>query len=82
MTGNDGKKKKEGVVVSDKMDKTIVVSLERRLRHPVYQRVIKRSKKVKAHVEGVTCKVGDRVRIVETRPMSKDKRWKLLEVIG
>ncbi len=70
-----------GIVVSDKMDKTIVVSVERRTQHPLYKRVIKRSKRYKAHDEKNECREGDRVQIMETRPLSKDKRWRLLEIL-
>ena len=70
-----------GRVVSDKMDKTIVVAVESRFQHPVYKRVIRRTKKYKAHDEENTCQVGDTVRIRETRPISKHKRWRLVEVV-
>jgi small subunit ribosomal protein S17 len=70
-----------GEVVSDRMDKTITVKVERRIRHSVYERVIKRSKKYHAHDEQNQCQVGDQVRIIETRPLSKTKRWRLLEVV-
>jgi len=76
------RKKREGVVVSDKMEKTVVVSIERRFPHPRYARIVKRTKRVKAHVEGVLCKVGDRVSIAETRPLSKQKRWRVVEVVS
>ncbi|ETX01701.1 MAG: 30S ribosomal protein S17 [Candidatus Entotheonella factor] len=70
-----------GEVVSDRMDKTITVKVERRIRHSVYERVIKRSKKYHAHDEQNQCQIGDQVRIIETRPLSKTKRWRLLEVV-
>ena len=70
-----------GEVVSDRMDKTITVKVERRIRHSVYERVIKRSKKYHAHDEQNQCQVGDQVRIMETRPLSKTKRWRLVEVV-
>lgn len=70
-----------GEVVSDRMHKTITVKVERRLRHPLYERVIKRSKKYHAHDEHNQCRVGDIVRIIETRPLSKTKRWRLLEIV-
>ena len=70
-----------GEVVSDRMDKTITVKVERRIRHSVYERVIKRSKKYHAHDEQNQCQVGDQVRIMETRPLSKTKRWCLMEVV-
>ena len=76
------RKTKEGVVVSDAMQKTRVVKIERVYRHPQYQRVIRMSKKLKAHDEGNTTKVGDRVLIEETRPMSKEKRWRIREILS
>ena len=76
------RKVREGNVVSNKMDKTIVVTVERRLRHPMYGKEIKRSKKFYAHDEDNKANVGDRVRIQETRPMSKQKRWRLVEVLA
>ena len=72
----------EGVVVSDKNDKTIVVKVERRLRHPVLKKTVRLSKKYHAHDEGNTAKTGDVVRIEETRPISKQKRWALLETVA
>ena len=75
-------KTKEGVVVSDKMTKTRVVRIERVYRHPRYERVITRSKRLKAHDETNASKVGDRVLIEETRPLSKDKRWRIREVLA
>jgi len=74
-------KTKEGVVVSDKMTKTRVVMIERVYRHPRYERVITRSKRLKAHDETNVSKVGDRVLIEETRPLSKDKRWRIRQVL-
>jgi len=76
-------KRKEliGVVVSDKMDKTIVVKVERLVRHPLYKKVIRKHKKYKVHDEHNIAKVGDKVRIMETRPLSKEKRWRLVEVL-
>ncbi|HKC06353.1 MAG TPA: 30S ribosomal protein S17 [Candidatus Eisenbacteria bacterium] len=76
------KKTREGVVVSDKMTKTRVVRIERVFRHPRYQRVITRSKRLKAHDEQNASKVGDRVLIEETRPLSKEKRWRILQVLA
>ena len=73
---------KVGRVVSDKMDKTVVVSVERLQRHPIYKRVIRRSTKFKAHDQDNTARVGDTVRIEESRPLSRDKRWRLIEVLG
>jgi small subunit ribosomal protein S17 len=75
------RKQKTGVVVSDKMDKTIAVLVERRLMHPLYGKFVKRSKKFFAHDEENTCKIGDKVRIMETRPLSKNKNWRLVEVL-
>jgi small subunit ribosomal protein S17 len=75
------KKTREGVVVSDKMTKTRVVRIERVFRHPRYERVITRSKRLKAHDEQNASKVGDRVLIEETRPLSKEKRWRILQVL-
>jgi small subunit ribosomal protein S17 len=77
------RKRKEliGVVVSDKMDKTIVVKVERLVRHPLYKKTIKKSKKYKVHDEENKAKVGDKVKIMETRPLSKQKRWRLVEVL-
>ena len=70
-----------GEVVSNRMQKTITVRVERRVQHTIYERVIKRSKKFHAHDEHNQCKIGDRVRIIETRPLSKTKRWRLLEIV-
>ena len=75
------RKSREGVVVSDAMQKTRVVRIERVYRHPKYQRVIRMSKKLKAHDEGNESHVGDRVLIEETRPMSKEKRWRILKIL-
>ena len=75
------RKTRTGVVTSDKMDKTISVMVERRLMHPLYGKFVKRSKKFFAHDEENTCKVGDKVRIMETRPLSKNKCWRLVEVL-
>lgn len=76
------RKIKTGVVVSDKMQKTIVVRVERLTRHPLYKKIIRRFKKFKAHDEKNSAKTGDTVKIVESRPLSKDKRWRLLEVLN
>ena len=70
-----------GTVVSDKMDKTIVVAVETRVKHPIYKKTVKRTYKLKAHDEENSCKVGDVVKVMETRPLSKDKRWRLVEVV-
>lgn len=75
------RKTRVGRVVSDKMDKTIVVAVEDFVRHPLYGKAVKRTKKFKAHDELNTCQIGDKVRIMETRPLSKDKRWRLVTVI-
>ena len=75
------RKVRQGYVVSDKMDKTIVVNIERRTTHPLYRKTVVRSERLKAHDEQNDVKVGDLVRIIETRPTSKTKRWRLLDVI-
>ena len=75
------RKTEVGRVVSDKMDKTIVVAVEDSVKHPIYKKVMKRTIKLKAHDEQNACKIGDRVRVMETRPLSKDKRWRLVEII-
>ena len=75
------RKERIGRVVSDKMQKTVVVALERRVPHPVYGKMVKRTVKVKAHDEENSAKNGDLVRIAETRPLSKDKRWRLVEIV-
>ena len=75
------RKTRVGRVVSNKMDKTIVVAVEDRVRHPLYKKIIKRTYKLKAHDERNECSEGDRVRVMETRPLSKDKRWRLVEII-
>ena len=70
-----------GTVVSNKMDKTIVVAVETNVKHPMYKKIVKRTYKLKAHDEENICQVGDKVKVMETRPLSKDKRWRLVEVI-
>jgi small subunit ribosomal protein S17 len=75
------RKVREGLVVSDKMDKTIVVSLEDRVKHRMYGKVIRRTSKVKAHDEANSAGIGDRVRLMETRPLSATKRWRLVEIL-
>ena len=70
-----------GMVKSDKMDKTIVVAIEDRVKHPLYGKIVKRTYTLKAHDENNECGIGDRVRVMETRPLSKDKRWRLVEII-
>ena len=77
----NNRKTRIGKVVSDKMDKTIVVGIETLVRHPLYGKSIKRTTKFKAHDENNECKIGDKVKIMETRPLSKDKRWRLVEII-
>ena len=80
-TERNARKSRTGLVVSDKMEKTVVVAIERRVPHPVYGKMVTRTKRLKAHDEENSAKVGDTVRIVETRPLSKDKRWRLVEII-
>lgn len=75
------RKSRVGIVVSDKMDKTIVVAIEDRVAHPLYKKIVKRTYKLKAHDEKNECGIGDTVRVMETRPLSKDKRWRLVEII-
>jgi len=75
------RKTRVGTVVSDKMQKTVVVAIERRVPHPVYGKMVTRTKRVKAHDEENTAKTGDTVRIMETRPLSKDKRWRVVEIV-
>ena len=75
------RKTRIGLVTSDKMDKTLVVSIVDNVKHPLYGKIVKRTYKLKAHDENNECKVGDRVKVMETRPLSKDKRWRLVEII-
>ena len=75
------RKTRVGKVLSDKMDKTIVVAIEDRVQHPLYKKIIKKTYKLKAHDEQNECGIGDTVRVMETRPLSKDKRWRLVEII-
>ena len=75
------RKTRIGVVVSDKMDKTIVVAIRTRVKHPLYGKIMNRTSKIKAHDEENQCGIGDTVKIMETRPLSKDKRWRLVEII-
>ena len=75
------RKTRVGKVISDKMDKTVVVAIETRVKHPLYKKFVKRTYKLKAHDENNECKVGDRVRVMETRPLSKDKRWRVAEIV-
>ena len=74
------RKVREGLVVSDKMDKTVVVAVEDRVRHPLYGKILRRTSKLKAHDEANTCGVGDRVLLMETRPLSATKRWRVVQV--
>ena len=75
------RKTRVGVVVSDKMDKTIVVAVKDNVQHPLYKKILKRTVKFKAHDENNECRIGDRVMIMETRPLSKDKNWRLVKII-
>ena len=81
MSDRNMRKTQVGKVVSDKMDKTIVVAIQDSVKHPLYKKIIKRTVKLKAHDENNECSIGDRVRVMETRPLSKDKRWRLVEII-
>ena len=78
---NTSRKTRVGKVVSDKMDKTVVVTVEDRVAHPIYKKIIGRTYRLKAHDENNECGIGDRVRVMETRPLSKDKRWRVVEII-
>jgi small subunit ribosomal protein S17 len=82
MTHGEKRKVRVGEVVSDKMDKTVVVAVETMRRHPLYKKAIRRSKRYKAHDEDSTCRIGDKVKILETRPLSKEKRWRVVEIIS
>ncbi|MCR1840001.1 30S ribosomal protein S17 [Murimonas intestini] len=75
------RKTRTGKVVSDKMDKTIVVAVEDHVKHPLYNKIVKRTYKLKAHDEKNECNIGDTVKVMETRPLSKDKRWRLVEIV-
>ena len=75
------RKTRTGKVISDKMDKTIVVAIENHVKHPLYGKIVKKTYKLKAHDENNECKIGDTVKVMETRPLSKDKRWRLVEII-
>ena len=75
------RKTRVGKVVSNKMDKTIVVAIEDHVKHPLYKKIVKRTYKLKAHDEENTCNIGDTLKVMETRPLSKDKRWRLVEVV-
>lgn len=75
------RKTRTGKVVSNKMDKTIVVAVENHVKHPLYSKIVKRTYKLKAHDENNECNIGDTVKVMETRPLSKDKRWRLVEIV-
>jgi len=75
------RKTRIGKVVSNKMDKTITVAIENRVKHPLYKKIVKRTYKLKAHDENNECNIGDTVKVMETRPLSKDKRWRLVQVV-
>ena len=75
------RKTRIGKVISDKMDKTIVVAVENNVRHPLYKKIVKKTYKLKAHDENNECRIGDRVKVMETRPLSKDKRWRLVNIV-
>ena len=75
------RKTRVGKVISDKMDKTIVVAIENHVKHPVIGKIVKKTYKLKAHDENNECRVGDRVKVMETRPLSKDKRWRLVSIV-
>jgi small subunit ribosomal protein S17 len=81
MSDRNLRKIRIGRVVSDKMDKTVVVAVEDSVKHPLYHKVVKRTYKLKAHDENNECQVGDRIKVMETKPISKDKRWRLIEII-
>lgn len=81
MSERNLRKTRTGVVVSDKMDKTIVVALKDNVKHPLYNKIVKKTVKIKVHDENNTAGIGDRVSVMETRPLSKDKRWRLVEII-
>ena len=75
------RKTRTGKVVSDKMEKTIVVAVEDHVKHPLYKKIVKKTYKLKAHDENNDCRIGDTVKVMETRPLSKDKRWRLVEIV-
>ena len=81
MSDRNLRKTRTGRVVSDKMDKTIVISIEDSVKHPLYKKVVKRTYKIKAHDENNECGIGDRVLVMETRPLSREKRWRLVEIV-
>ena len=81
MENRNLRKTRTGKVTSDKMDKTIVVAIEEHVKHPLYKKVVKKTYKLKAHDENNECRIGDTVKVMETRPLSKEKRWRLVEVV-
>ncbi|MGYP000237915882 len=81
MSDRNLRKTRTGMVVSDKMDKTVVVAIMDNVRHPLYKKIIKRTVRIKAHDEANECRIGDRVSIMETRPLSKDKHWRVVEIL-
>lgn len=81
MNGRNMRKVEVGKVVSDKMDKTIIVAVEDSVKHPLYNKIVKHTKRLKVHDENNECKIGDKVEAMETRPLSKDKRWRLVNII-
>ena len=81
MSERNHRKTRVGKVVSDKMDKTVVVAIQDNVKHPLYKKIIKNTIRLKAHDENNTCGIGDRVLVMETRPLSKDKRWRVVEII-
>ena len=81
MSERNLRKTRVGTVVSDKMDKTVVVAIQDNVKHPLYKKIIKRTVRLKAHDENNECRVGDRVTVMETRPLSKDKRWRLAAIV-
>jgi small subunit ribosomal protein S17 len=81
MQERGNRKTRIGKVVSDKMDKTVVVAIEGSVKHPLYGKIVKRTYKLKAHDENNECTIGDKVKVMETRPLSKDKRWRLVEIV-
>ena len=81
MESRGRRKVRRGIVVSDKMQKTIVVAVKDNVRHKLYNKIVKRTYKLKAHDENNDCRIGDTVRVMETRPLSKDKRWRLVEIV-
>lgn len=81
MSERNIRKTRTGDVVSDKMDKTIIVAVVNRVKHPLYKKIVKHTYKLKAHDENNECNIGDKVKVMETRPLSRDKRWRLVEII-